>query len=46
MANKRMKYAFGALISGILAIPAAAFVHTVVGLILMSLPVLFIYQAG
>lgn len=35
-----------ALLSGLLAIPVAAFVNIVAGLVLLSLPIYLVYKAG
>ena len=35
-----------AMMSGLLAIPVAAFVNIVAGLILLSLPIYLVYKAG
>ena len=39
-------YAVIAMISGILALPVAAFVNMVLGIAMLSLPVLLIFQAS
>ncbi|HEY5603085.1 MAG TPA: hypothetical protein VIM41_08265 [Gammaproteobacteria bacterium] len=39
-------YAMVAMISGILALPVAAFVNMILGIAMLSLPVLLIYQAS
>ena len=39
-------YAIIAMISGILALPVAAFVNMILGLAMLSLPVLLVYQAS
>lgn len=47
MMKKRNKlYAFIAMASGILALPVAAFVNMVLGIAMLSLPVLLIFQAS
>jgi hypothetical protein len=35
-----------AAISGLLAIPVAAFVNIIAGLVLLALPILLVYKAG
>ena len=39
-------YALIAMISGILALPVAAFVNLVLGIAMLSLPVMLIFQAS
>ncbi|MCI0507262.1 hypothetical protein [Kaarinaea lacus] len=39
-------YAIIAMISGILALPVAAFVNMILGIAMLSLPVLLIFQAS
>ena len=39
-------YAVIAMISGILALPVAAFVNMILGIAMLSLPVLLIFQAS
>ena len=39
-------YAMIAMISGIFALPVAAFVNMILGIAMLSLPVLLVYQAS
>jgi len=39
-------YAVIAMVSGILALPVAAFVNMILGIAMLSLPVLLIFQAS
>lgn len=47
-ASKSKKVALGvaALVAGVVGMPIVAFVNTVLGLIVLSLPVAFIYMAN
>lgn len=44
--SKKVILATAALIAGVVGMPIVAFVNTVVGLIVLSLPVAFIYMAS
>jgi hypothetical protein len=46
MKKRNKVYALIAMISGILALPVAAFVNMVLGIAMLSLPVLLIFQAS
>jgi|GEM_PF-6507716 len=46
MKKRNKVYALIAMISGILALPVAAFVNMALGIAMLSLPVLLIFQAS
>lgn len=46
MKKPNKAYAVIAMISGILALPVAAFVNMILGIAMLSLPVLLIFQAS
>lgn len=46
MKKPNVVYAMIAMISGIVALPVAAFVNMVLGIAMLSLPVLLVYQAS
>jgi len=46
MKKSNVSFAIIAMISGIVAFPVAAFVNTILGIALLSLPILLIFQAS
>ena len=46
MKKRNKLYAVIAMVSGILALPVAAFVNMILGIAMLSLPVLLIFQAS
>ena len=46
MKKPKPVYAMIAMISGIFALPVAAFVNMILGIAMLSLPVLLVYQAS
>jgi len=46
MEKPNVKYALSAMVTGLIALPVAAFVNMVLGIAMLSLPVLLIYRAS
>jgi len=46
MKKPNVKYALTAMFTGLIALPVAAFVNMILGLAMLSLPVLLIYRAS
>lgn len=46
MKKPNFVYAMVAMVCGILALPVAAFVNMILGIAMLSLPVLLVYQAS